>query len=329
MINRFAIVSIVALALAACGGGGDEGGLSMGPDRPPPTAPPSGPADPSERARDWIFAGSVASRQARTDGIAAVKKILADGHGGAVLPQFSYGYAPFEYDRGTGTLQEEHDDLLAWGYWNHAGFDGAARLFQTTGFRPQGHEGGITAKAAVAILEHGYFGIGHHLEDFRSLADGPRHTRFSTGGFYAVDNSLGRARGRDLRSVDLTGSAYSGSAFAIERHSQAATGHLGTALMLITGANPDGPGGEDYSLTLSINLANGAHFNMTGRAGGPDDFGRPKDNFVAGGGRRAPIEDGGIWEHNATGRFAGPNAEEAFGAFETPDYRGSFGMTRQ
>ena len=98
--------------------------------------------------------------------------------------------------------------------------------------------------------------------------------------------------------------------------------------MILTDEINVGSVGPEYSFTLSINLANGQHFNMNGTAGGAGDLGHHKSNFVAGGGQRQRIEDGGTWEYRAAGNFAGPNAEQAFGAFETPDYQGSFGMTR-
>ena len=300
--------------------------MSMGPRTPMPPTSPSGPNAPPDRDHDWLFVGTVASEQARTEGIAEIKEILADGYQSGSIPQFGFGYEAFLYEPSTGMLEEELDASVAWGYWNRVDFDETAQLYQTTGFRAGYHDGGITVKNAVAVMDHGYFGIGHQLDNSRALEDAPRLTRLSTGGFYGVDNSLNLVGSRDLRSLDLTGSAYTGSAFAIERNSQAGTGHLGTALLILTDKINVGYVGPEYSLTLSINLDNNQHFSMAGTAGGNDDFGRHSRLFVASGGQTGAD---GLPDYRAAGQFTGQNAEQAFGAFETPDYHGSFGITRQ
>ena len=326
---------LAAASLTGCGGGSNArmddmpGGVGIDTGTQQPGTGPERPPTNADRAHDWLFAGTVANQQARDQGIAAIREILS-----VSADEFSFGsYFGPNVIRGAtvsgpGFIGELPPVIgesapYVWGYWNHADFALTTKLFQRTHYIPgDAFSPDVTGKLVVAVMDHGYFGVGHTLLDY---ADSRTSTGFGTSGFYAVDASLNLGGGRDLASLDLTGSIWTGEAFAIERHSQAGTGHVGIVELIVTDEINVGYVGPEYSVALNINLENGQHFSMTGTAGGAHDFGNPSDIFVASGGQ---TDTDGISEYHARGQFAGPNAEQAFGAFEVPDYHGSFGLTR-
>ena len=326
------------------------------PDNGDPPPPDNGDPPPPDNGNDvtWLFSGTVASEQARTEGGAALKEILSSAVGvGYSCCSFNLRSTGHEHERSLdGPLNfldlqapaiPRDYQYIKWGHWNLLASESLHPLrgYQVSSKTATNAETyrahGITdeniidataerTKHAVVVMEHGYFGIGHRRRGqalrYGQPIDLERY--WGTSAYYTTDDSL-NLDGRSLSSLDLTGALYAGDALAIERASQAGTAHTGTAELLITDADPITIAqGHDYSLSLNINLGNGAHFLLTGSAGYRGDFvGERTAIFVA--------DEGDSTDPTASarGEITGPNAEAAFGAFHTPDYFGSFGMTRQ
>ena len=179
-------------------------------------------------------------------------------------------------------------------------------------------------RQVVGITDHGYFGISHATKRFNdgSVSTEGRSLVTAFHSFYAADDSISGAL--PLRSLDLDGARWTGDALGVERASETVV--FGPASLSVAGG-PAGPGTSeagDYSVRLDVAWSNGDGIQLDGAAGGVDDYGQYRGGFSGSGDTSA---GDGIFSFS--GKFAGPNAEEALGAFRTADYVGSFGAKRQ
>lgn len=292
--------------LAGCGGGGG-GGTTGGPQPPAGGEQTPTGGGQSGSGHDFIFSGTVASEQARIDGLAAISALVGSTEDDKNDNAGSDGYGLNFWTEGILYVQPPS----TWGYWNSEGFDETTELYQTTRVNRALSHTTITEKQVIAVMEHGWFGIAHAVEDpVPAFGD-----HFGYVAAYRAGNPLSRS----LESLNLTGAAYSGDALAIEKN-DSATGHVGTALLIVQDKSVwDRSIGHEYTVTLSVNLENGQHFNNIGIAGCETCGGTTRRSSFRGG--TSEIDWFG-------GHFAGPNAEQAFGTFETPAYVGSYGVSR-
>ena len=298
---------VAAAFLAGCGGGGG-GSTTDGPQAPAGGEQTPADGGQSGSGHDFIFSGTVASEQARTDGLAAIAALVGSTEDDPNDNSGSDGYGLNLWTEGI--LYGRPPST--WGYWNSEGFDQTAEVYQTTRVNGALSPTTITDKQVIAVMEHGWFGIAHAVEDpVPAFGD-----HFGFAAAYRAGNPVSRS----LESLNLAGAAYSGDALAIEKN-DSATGHVGTALLIVQDKSVwQGSIGHQYTVTLSVNLENGQHFNNIGTAGCCNSTGFTAAENTFGGGRTDVDE--------FSGHFAGPNAEQAFGTFETPAYVGSFGVSR-
>ena len=172
-------------------------------------------------------------------------------------------------------------------------------------------------------MHHGYFGISHATKRFAegSVSTEGRSLATAFHSFYATNDSVSGAL--PLSSLDLDGARWTGDALGVERTSELAV--FGPASLTVLGG-PVNPGtfeARDYSVRLKVTWNNGDSVQLDGVAGGVDDSGQYRCDFSGSGDTSTGDEN-----FSFSGKFAGPNAEEALGAFRTADYVGSFGANR-
>lgn len=312
----------LGLVLSGCGGGtgpvaegmgsgtgGGTGGMGTGGG--------SGEGGTGPGAADWLLAGTQASERARSDAIAALEALdarVTERHAlaGSEKPLARIAALPLR----DGRYAAAADSSDRWGVWSHPSMSAGIMKVQRVNERDGGNAA-ETGRQVVGIMAHGYFGVSHAAKRFKDgiVSNEGRGLVTAFHSFHAADDSISGAL--PLRSLGLDGARWTGDALGVARASGSAV--FGSATLTVA-AGPAPAGGGDHAIRLDVAWNDGDGLQLEGIAGGVDGDG----GFS--GSAATPAGDE-LW--SLQGRFAGPGAEEALGAFRTVGYVGSFGAKRE
>ena len=214
--------------------------------------------------------------------------------------------------------------VYGWGSWNHPTVSETITYVEEFA-RELYANGSYEGHIAMGIMDHGVFGM--YYETTRH--DGDLATNYNA--FYGQDGAFSRTLATapdffepfpvfDLNLVDL-GATWSGGALGIQISSEAPV--FGPATLTLTHQHtedvyPNRPDGRDpvsgytFALDVQWNSGDTIHFG-DGRL-----YSDGLLNF-------SPLDGDDFIE----GSLAGPQAQEAVGAFTTSDYVGAFGLDRE
>ena len=173
------------------------------------------------------------------------------------------------------------------------------------------------------IMDHGYFGISYSHSSHALPQDRNDYTAF-----YATSAELprtlssdGQYAGGQFEVLNLAGARWAGDALGIQISSE--TPVFGSAaLTIIDGYEHVFEPLLGYLLRVNVQWNNGDNIQVDGAIDHSYRHTFNGDYLIDIG---IEVTDG----YFIQGAFAGSQAEEAFGSFETPDYVGSFGVERQ
>jgi len=331
---------------------------------PDGTTVPAGqscPVQPTTGTIDWLFPGTVASEEAYT----AVKKAIEDHYDPSLFRNYdkAYGHGITfptvlgEIDESTGEYSPREGYAGSWGYWNHPSIPDQITLVQEVLKDDPDHPSAERYyKRVIGLMDNGYFGIMYSdAQDFEgeSLYYQSQEENRGEVAFHAFANwnaELNRilnldGRWRDLtqtKRIDLEGATYSGSALGTRVASQ--TPVFGPATFTYDGISPprherDRSGQARFLLRVDWDngdsIEESAEIHVYRKGVTPV--------YIEG---RNPIYTEGItpvsypsFVHRTPdslahgdklgGSFAGENAEEVFGLFNTQGYQGAFGAKRK
>ena len=308
-----------------------SGGNLMTSSETPPETPTTG-------TTDWLFPGTVASAAAGSAAKNAVEDAYVVVGGGRPVDEGKNRESNLGGDIWVGTPDDdvnvftyEYYDRLgyvgSWGYWNHPSLpDYITYVQEVFSDDPTDPATQPQYKRILGLMDNGYFGIGYgEAQDFQ--ANGSWDVSFSS--FYSTNGELSqildpRTHNRYTGTPDIGGATWSGSAFGIQIASQIPV--FGPATLTFGGSYSQGGFRLDRArLLLDVDWNNGQEIQISAEA------------FVNENGTTLSDEEfmntntGNFFRDRRTfrGSFAGENAEEAFGVFDSQGYIGAFGAKRQ
>ena len=291
---------------------------------------------------DWLLSGTVSSTAARGEAErtknaiedardpnlsnygSVVNNTVGGHHGGGPAAIVFTGPGP--------NYHGAYPDYAgSWGYWNDPAMSAAITKIQEVfhgGAPPlEAADNPEVVKRVIGLMDNGYFGIAHSSGHVANPGTSYSYDVASNfGAFYEANDVLSMAMGDHtyLRDYGLVGATWSGDALGFDKASETAV--FGPASLAIT-SEADCPPNcrSDYHVRLNVDWTNGDSVELTGFAGGGDDIGLPLSAFNGAEYGTEPSSP----THRFRGHFAGIQAEEAFGVFETPEYIGAFGAKRK
>ena len=296
--NRAATAAADAVRLADAG---------QGQQPEPPTT-----VDPV----NWLLSGTVESAAARDQAVSKIAAIQAtnpEDH----LPGVSVGVYPFRL-RDPAVFP---DYTNHWGYWNHPSLSGVTTKVQRIVYDVEyDNSRRLVERTVLGLMDHGYFGVTH-----RPSLGGIG----SAGVFYETDHAVESSL--PLKSLNLLGATWTGDALATKKTfvDAADSPFFGTATLEITGENSLRGVSYEYLVDFDVTLNNGYTLQINGGQASNNATEIHRFSYLFHG---AEFRDATSQEPQGfvrfSGVFAGPQAQEVIGRFETPTYEGAFGGKR-
>ena len=268
--------------------------------------------EPPTTVDDWLLSGTVESAAARDQAVSKIAAIQATN------PGPSGGTFPFR-------LRVPVVDSYwtnHWGYWNHPSLSGDITKVQRVVYNIVEYDNSrtLSGRSILGLMDHGYFGI-THAPHYRGTGSG--------GAFYETDHTIEGSL--PLKSLNLLGARWTGDAFAIKVPFADATDFpfFGTATLKITGENRARGVSYEYLVDFDVTLNNGYTLQINGDASNNNtEIHRFSYNFGGAEIRTATSQEPDDGWVSFGGLFAGPQAQEVIGTFQTPTYKGGFGGKR-